>query len=153
VKSTIGCSAGSGTTVTKLGTFNGPGDVELGELRFGITNQSFPSRYSVAVTVADLLDPSSAGGVSCAGFAVHTNADGSTFEEVVVCGDGAFSIIRWLNNAEVYRNDHAISRSNSYLLKADVTDSTITYTIDNSQGGVDTIAASTPLTSTSYIGL
>src|SRR5262249_61859471 len=100
VKSTIGCSAGSGTTVTKLGTFNGPGDVELGELRFGITNQSFPSRYSVAVTVADLLDPSSEGGVSCAGFAVHTNADGSTFEEVVVCGDGAFSIIRWLNNAE-----------------------------------------------------
>jgi hypothetical protein len=108
--------------------------------------------FVTTVTIANLRDPNPATH-ACAGFSVHTNSDGSTFDELAVCQDGSMAIIRILNNVEVFREPGSLPATDNYTVTAEVTSSTLTLTVENGSGATATLTASTTLTDTSYIGL
>lgn len=151
VKSTYRCDA-SGTTVTKSGTWGGPLDPEYGEIRFNVVTQPFPSHYTVGVTISKLADPTSSAG-GCAGLAVHTTADGSTFEELTVCADGTCAIIKVENHVEVYRDQQSIPASAVYAVSAEVTATSVTMKVTSAEGKMASLSASATLATTAYISL
>lgn len=155
IKGQVSCGAGS-TQVTKTGTYGGAGDPEYAELRFTLAKQPFPSSYTVGVTITNVQDSTSATN-GCAGILVHTNGDGSTFEELTICGDGEYAIIKIVNHVEVARVDvtNKMPASDIYYLTADVSPGSVALTVNNGAGYSDKIVmdGAQALSSTSYIGL
>lgn len=155
IKGQVACGAGV-TQVTKMGTYGGATDPEYAELRFKLASQAFPTSYTVGVTITNLRDANSSTG-GCAGILVHTNDDGSTFEELTVCGDGEYAIIKIVNHVEVARVDmtNKMPASDIYYLTADVNSGSVALTVNNGAGYSDKIVmdGAQALNSTSYIGL
>lgn len=121
--------------MTKTGTYGGPTDPEYAELRFELASQSFPSSYTIG----------------------DTNDDGSTSEELTVCGDGEYAIIKTVNHVEVARVDitNKMPASSIYYLTADVSPDSVALTVNNGAGysGKIVMDGAQALNSTSYIGL
>jgi hypothetical protein len=141
------------TTLRKSRNWAGQIAADNGELRFYLADQSFPSNYQASVDVSNVGEPDSSTS-ACVGFALHTNAGGTTFEELAICPGVKYSLIKVLDGREIYRDDRPfVSSSSTFHLKAEVTASTTTFTVDDTKGTTATLNASVISSPTSYIGL
>ncbi|MFD9902931.1 serine/threonine-protein kinase [Streptomyces sp. NPDC059063] len=155
--STLACSS-DGTTLRKLRSSNGRIAENNGELQFRLSDAPFPRHYELSVDVTGLTeaDPTAEGG--CAGFATHTGGAGTTFEELAVCpitaDKGKIGVVKVLNGTEIDREEKDLPRGGApYRLTADVTASTVTFSVAAASGESSTIQTATVASTTSYIGL
>jgi hypothetical protein len=121
----------------KVGSWDGTEPSRLGQLVLAFPGQSFPSRYTVVVTVSNLYDPYSPptgnhGG--CAGVTVHISSDGGSHDTLYVCRDGTFGYHVVVGNQEAGGRESSVtaSPSSTYVMDVSVDGQHITYTVNNS---------------------
>jgi len=147
VESLVQCTNGR-TLLTKTGTTYGRR--HWGEQRFQLPQgQSFPDTYSVTVTISNVTDPDSAV-AACAGISVHNSQDGVAADVVQVCSDSHTYIISVVGLDDFpQRVERDAPASSTYMLKVDVTPTTLTLTVN---GGIQYSTQAYSHT-TSFIGL
>jgi hypothetical protein len=150
--STLDCGR-TGSVLAKSYPSTGNIGDNNGELRFRRGGQQFPSSYQLSVTVRQLndRDPTSAG--ACAGFSTHADPEGRTFEELSVCSNGVYALIRSVNGREIGRDEGQLPVTGTYNLRADVSPSTVTFTVNNGQGVAGRLTSSAVSPTTEYVAL
>ncbi|MBB5866691.1 hypothetical protein F4553_000070 [Allocatelliglobosispora scoriae] len=159
VGATKTCGA-AGTTLTKLRSWTEPPGLGFAELRFAVKGHRFPSSYTVTFTVADLSDPVAGNNGGCASVFVHTTSDGTTFEQLDICGSGLHAIVRWVNLTDVGRQTQAIpsglpeGESGRFTVVATVTGDRAIMRVANPIGASDEITSSPAVNATTaYVSL
>jgi hypothetical protein len=146
----------SRTRVRKSRTWNGNIAENNAELRLRHVDQPFPSSYRITVNLLRASDPDPTAVAACAGFATHTNADGTTLEELAVCpsDSGAkYSLIKIANGREIHRDEGVVRNALPLTLTADVTSSAVAFTVRNAAGEMGRLNASAVSSTTAYVGL